>query len=493
MTISTLLAAPEAPSGIDQTINAMLEPVTNAISAFVFYSVDIVGGQSLPLILVWLVLASLFCTLYFGFINFRFFKHAFDLVRGKHDTAKGEGDISRFQALTTTMSGTVGLGNIAGVAVAVSVGGPGAVFWMVLMGLFGMSTKFLEASLGVKYRHQLPDGRFSGGPMHYLKDGLADRKIGGMSLKYVGIVFGFIFAVCCIASSFGAGNMFQSNQAYHQLVTVAGGEDGFWGEKGWLFGLILAGLVGAVILGGIKSIANVASKIVPIMGGVYILAGLVVIGANYEAIPSALSSIIEGAFSAEAGLGGLLGAIIQGVRRAAFSNEAGMGSAGIAHAVVKTDQPVSQGLVAMIGPFVDTVIICLVTALVIVITGVYSTGGGMEGVALTSRAFESVIPWFPYVLALTVFLFAFSTMIAWFYYGLKCTTYIFGEKKSVELVFKVLFCAFVVIGASLDLGVVLDFSDALFFVMAIPNVIGLYILAPSIKKDLAEYTKSLEK
>lgn len=472
---------------ISQTLNDILSPLSDALGAFVFYSVE-VGGHSLPLILLWLVCASLFCTFYFGFVNFRRFGHAIDLVRGKHDKAEGAGEITRFQALTTTMSGTVGLGNIAGVAVAVSIGGPGAVFWMVLMGLFGMSTKFLEASLGVKYRHDLGDGRFSGGPFHYLTDGLKAK-----GLKGLGLVFGMFFAICCIGGAIGAGNMFQSNQAFQQFVTITGGaEDSAFKNMGWVFGAFLSVLVGFVIIGGVKSIANVASRIVPIMGGIYVLAGLAVILMNVSQIPTAFGEIISGAFGLEAGIGGLIGAILQGVRRAAFSNEAGTGSAGIAHAVVKTNHPVSQGIVAMIGPFVDTVIICLITALVIVITGSYGSEGNMEGVELTSRAFESAFSWFPYVLALTVFLFAFSTMISWAYYGLKATTYIFGERKEVEMIYKILFCLFVIVGASADLSVVINMSDALFFLMAIPNVIGLYILAPEIKRDLKKYEEIID-
>jgi AGCS family alanine or glycine:cation symporter len=478
-------------SNLDTTINTVLKPVSDTVSSIVFYSVPVgQTGHSIPVILLWLVAVSLFCTFYFRFINFRLFKHAFELMRGKHDPDQGEGagEISRFEALTTTMSGTVGLGNIAGVAVAVSIGGPGAVFWMVLMGLFGMSTKFLEASLGVKYRHDIGDGRYSGGPMYYLKDGLAEK-----GMPKLGVIFGVIFAVCCIGGALGAGNMFQANQAYSQLVNITGQEASFWADKGWLFGLGLAVLIGAVIIGGIKSIAHVASKIVPIMGGIYILAGLIVIAFNVDAVPGAFAAIFNSAFSAEAGLGGVIGAIIQGVRRAAFSNEAGTGSAGIAHAVVRTNHPVSQGIVAMIGPFIDTVVICLVTALVIVVSGAYMSGEGMEGVELTSMAFESAIPWFPYVLALTVFLFAFSTMIAWSYYGLKCVTFLFGEKKTVETVYKLFFCLVVIAGASVDLSVVINLSDALFFMMAIPNVIGLYILAPSIRKDLKEYMQRIEK
>ena len=474
-------------SEIDNWFDQAFEPVSSVVGDIIFYSISIGGGQELPLILLWLVLASLFCTFYFGFVNIRFFKHGIDLIRGKFDKKTDKGKISRFQALATTMSGTIGLGNIAGVAIAVSVGGPGAVFWMVLMGLFGMSTKFLEASLGVKYRYESEGGHFYGGPMYYLRDGLAKR-----GWKKTGLFLGALFAVFCIGGTIGGGNMFQANQAYQQLVNITGGAQGFAAGFGWLCGLVLAGMVGFVIIGGIKSVASVASRIVPIMGGVYILAGLVILGAHIDKIPSALQIIFSEAFSMQAGFGGLLGAILQGVKRAAFSNEAGIGSGGIAHAVVKTNEPVSQGFVAMLGPFIDTVIICLMTALVIVVTGTYQNyDQGMAGIELTSSAFEGTISWFPYVLALTVFLFAFSTMISWSYYGGRAVSYLFGESKKVDITFKIIFCLFVVLGATVELKTMIDFCDSVFFAMAIPNVIALYIFAPEIKRDLKIYTANL--
>lgn len=473
---------------IDGWFNTTFQPISDAAVSTVFFAVPIGGGQEVPLILLWLVAASVFCTIYFGFINIRFFKHGYDVLRGKFDHDGDQGQINRFQALTTTMSGTVGLGNIAGVAVAVSVGGPGAVLWMILMGLFGMSTKFLEASLGVKYRHANEDGVFYGGPMYYLRDGFAKR-----GWTKTGAWLGAIFAICCIGGTFGAGNMFQANQAYQQFVNVTGGETGLGADRGWLFGLFLACFIGAVIIGGIKSISAVASKIVPLMGGIYMLAGLIIVGMNIDQLPMAFGEIFSSAFSMEAGIGGLLGAFIQGVQRAAFSNEAGIGSGGIAHAVVKTNQPVSQGFVAMLGPFIDTVVICLMTALVIVVTGVYNDyDQGMAGIELTSQAFGSEISWFPYVLALTVILFAFSTMIAWCYYGLKGVSYLFGENKKVAMGFKISYCLFAIVGATADLKTVINFTDAMVFAMAVPNIIALYFFAPEIKRDLKAYLADLK-
>lgn len=345
--------------------------------------------------------------------------------------------------------------------------------------------------MGVKYRHHEAKDhpeKISGGPMYYLRDAFDNRNI-----PYVGHVFAALFAVCCIGGSIGGGNMFQANQAYMQLVNVTGQEASWWADKGWLFGLMLAFLVGLVIIGGLKSIARVTSKLVPVMGGIYLFTGLIVILINFANIPAALVSIFQMAFVPEAGFGGVLGAILVGVQRASFSNEAGLGSAAIVHSTAKTDKPVSQGFVGMLGPFIDTVIICMVTALVIVISGTYEQGNGMEGVELTSRAFESAIPGSRFILTLTVFLFAYSTLITWSYYGLKCATYLFGQKDVVELGYKIIFCAFVVIGAAAKLENVIGFTDAMILSMGIPNIIGLYVLAPELKRDLKEYIQSIVK
>ena len=490
-------------STLDQQIDAAFQPVADFLVNIIFYSVPVMEGQDVKLILLWLVSAALFFTVYLGLVNIRYFWHAICLIFTSDDGGEGDenkktdttpredGQISRFQALATSLSGTVGLGNIAGVAVAVSVGGPGATLWMMLMGLFGMSTKFVEVALGVKYRHHDDPEKpavISGGPMYYLND--AFKKY---NLPVIGSIVAGLFAICCIGGAVGGGNMFQANQAYLQVMNVTGGEDSFFYQKGWLFGLILAGIVALVILGGIKSIARVASALVPAMGALYIVAGLIVIGIFYQNIPGAIVAIFDSAFSLQAGIGGLLGGILLGVQRAAFSNEAGLGSAAIVHSNAQTDSHISQGMVGMLGPFIDTIVICSVTALVIVITGAYENGEGIQGVDLTSQAFASGISWFPYILALTVLLFAFSTIITWSYYGQKALTYLCGEKHSLIFIYKIFFCLFVVIGASTDLKNIIAFTDAMILSMAIPNILGLYLLAPEIRRDLKDYIEKIRK
>jgi len=479
-------ARAQEEGGIDAAISSVIAPVSNAIVSVVFYSVPVFGVQ-FPLIVLWLVIAAAIATFYFRFIAFRAFKHALELIRGDYMDPKDAGEVSHFQALATALSGTVGLGNIAGVAVAVSIGGPGATFWMILAGLMGMSLKFAECTLGVKYRNEYDDGTVSGGPMYYLSKGLAEKGMGGL-----GRFLAVFFAICCIAGALGGGNMFQANQAFQQAVNVTGGEASFLADKGWLFGLVVAVVVGAVIIGGIKSIARVTEKVVPFMGVIYCLAAVIIILVNITEVPAAFGAIIGGAFSPEGVAGGAIGALIQGFKRAAFSNEAGVGSAAIAHSAVRTKEPITEGLVALHEPFIDTVVICTMTALVIVITGSYTAGGGMSGVELTSSAFASAFSWFPYILVVAVILFAFSTMISWSYYGMKCWTYLFGEGKAKELIFKVMFCIFVVIGSSMSLGPVIDFSDSAIFAMAVANIIGLYILFPVVKKDLDSYMARLK-
>ncbi len=480
------LAQETQERGIDTIINEAVGPISSAIGKVVFYAVP-VFGVDFPLIVLWLVIAAAIATVYFNFIAFRAFKHAMELIRGDYADPKDAGEVSHFQALATALSGTVGLGNIAGVAIAVSIGGPGATFWMILAGIMGMSLKFAECTLGVKYRNEYPDGTVSGGPMYYLSKGLAEKNLAGLG-KFLAV----FFAVCCIAGSLGGGNMFQANQSFQQIVNVTGGAESFMADKGWLFGLIVAGIVGAVIIGGIKSIARVTEKVVPFMAVVYCTAAVIIILANITEVPAAFGAIIGGAFSPEGVAGGAIGALIQGFKRAAFSNEAGVGSASIAHSAVRTKEPITEGLVALHEPFIDTVVICTMTALVIVITGSYSNEAGMSGVELTSSAFESVFPWFPYVLALAVVLFAFSTMISWSYYGVKCWTYLFGEGQKTELIFKLIFCIFVVIGSSMSLGPVVDFSDSAIFAMAVANIIGLYFLFPVVKRELESYWSRLQ-
>ncbi len=473
-----------AGDGIDAKINEAIEPFANAVAGFIFSSFP-VAGVPIPFVLVWLIAGAIFFTFYFRFINFRAFRHGFQLVRGDYSDPTAAGEVTHFQALATALSGTVGLGNIAGVAVAVSLGGPGATFWMILAGLLGMSSKFVECTLGVKYRNEYTDGSVSGGPMYYLSKGLAARSD---KLKSLGKVLAVMFAVFCVGGSFGGGNMFQANQSFKQVVAVTGGDVSWMADKGWLFGLVIATMVGLVIIGGIQGIARVTSKIVPFMAVLYVTTGLFIIFSNFSEIPAAFAAIWNGAFSPAGIAGGVIGVLFQGFKRAAFSNEAGIGSAAIAHSAVRTNRPVTEGFVALYEPFIDTVVVCTITALVIIVTGTWDPSvDPSEGVALTSAAFESSVSWFPWILTLAVVLFAFSTMISWSYYGLKAWTYLFGESMITDIVYKVMFLSFVVIGSSMELGSVIDFSDAMIFAMAFPNMLGIYFLLPVVKKELNEY------
>lgn len=472
-----------AHATIDDKINQAVQPLTDAISKFIFYSVNVLGTD-VPLIVCWLIFAACFFTVYLGFINVRGFKHAIDIVSGKFSDSNHKGEITHFQALTAAVSGTVGIGNIAGVAITVSIGGAGAIFWLMVAGLVGMTTKFVECTLGVKYRRVNPDGSISGGPMYYLRDGLASKGMSGFG-KFLGMFFAISIVIGCL----GIGNMFQSNQAFMQMVEVTGGSESPLNGYGWAAGLIMAVLVGLIIIGGIKSIAKTTSKLVPFMIIIYLIGAFGVIVMNASALPGAIASIFKGAFSAQSAAGGILGAMIIGFQRAAFSNEAGLGSAAIAHSAVKTETPLTEGFVALLEPFIDTVVICTLTGLVLVTTfpPEVLSGGGLSGIELTSAAFEDNISWSPVPLSIAALLFAFSTMLAWAYYGAKGWTYIFGEGRQKELIFNVIFCVFIVVGASIQLSAILDFADALIFVMAIPNIIGLYILAPEIKRDLQAY------
>ena len=441
-----------------------------------------VRTKSIPFIVIWLIFGALFFTLRMGLIQFWGWRHSLRLVRGKYDDDDAPGEVSHFQALATAVSATVGLGNIAGVAVAVSLGGPGATFWLIVAGLLGMASKFTECTLGVKYRDIGADGVVEGGPMRYLRKGLARR-----NMKGLGQILAVIFAILTIGASFGGGNMFQANQAYQQMAGQFTVLQGF----GPYFGIILAILVGVVIIGGIRSIAKVTEKIVPFMAGLYILAAVIIIGKNIGNLGEAFGLIIDGAFAPRAALGGFIGVLIQGFRRAAFSNEAGIGSAAIAHSAARTHYAVSEGFVALLEPFIDTVVVCTLTALVLIFTGFYDDAG-LGGATLTSQAFGSVFSWFPMVLVVAIFLFAFSTMISWSYYGLRAWTFLFGRSKATELVYKFLFLVFIVIGSSVSLGAVLDFSDMMILAMALPNIVGLLLLSGEVRSDLKEYWQKLK-
>jgi Na+/alanine symporter len=570
---------------IDQAINSFMEPITNWVFKFVFVGVELEdwdgnpipnadgSAMELPLILLWLVGAALIFTVLFKFANIRCLPLAFRTVKGKYSRDDDPGEITHFQALSAALSATVGLGNIAGVAIAVSLGGAGAVFWMVVVGFLGMTSKFCECTLGVKYR-TIQNGKVFGGPMYYLRDGLAER-----DMKGLGKVLSVLFAIMCVGAAFGGGNMFQANQSCQQLVGVTSSEDhllakkelesvkkdqaalnqitasiaaleedavqlekdvaasprfawqnenldeqlaetrvlltterevlsenedrfgdlddrmaaaearvseteGFLGRQRWIFGVGLAVLVGLVIIGGIQGIAKVTSKLVPIMTAVYIVSCATVLLANFADVPAAFGHIVKEAFVPNAIAGGFIGAFIQGIRRAAFSNEAGFGSAPIAHAAVKTRKPASEGLVALLEPLMDTIVVCTMTGLAIVVTAPdhnYIAAGG--GIALTSSAFETVVPAFQYVLLACVILFAFSTLISWSYYGQQAWAFLFGKSKGMEMLYKVIFCIFVVIGASLSLGSVLDFSDGMLFAMSLFNLIGVYLLLPVVRRE----------
>jgi len=473
---------------LNDWIDQILRPIADALNKFIFFEISLFG-VSFPFIVMWLIVAAVFFTVYFNFLNITGLKHAIRLLRGDYTSEKDPGEISHFQALSTALSGTVGIGNIGGVAIVITIGGPGALFWLIVAGFLSMSTKFVECVLGVMYRKQHADGSVSGGPMYYLEYGLKAR-----GLTFLSKPLGYFYAMAMVIGCLGIGNMFQSNQAFEQFVFVTGGEASSFSESGLVFGLIIALLVGLVIIGGIKGIAKVTSRLVPFMGILYLLCGLLIIGMNYENILPALSSVIQNAFAPQAMGGGFIGVMILGFQRAVFSNEAGLGSAAIAHAAVRTEEPVTEGYVALLEPFIDTIVISSITALVI-LTTVYDpnlTGAGVQGVELTAQAFANTLSWSVVPLSIVAVLFAYSTIISWSYYGLKGWTYLFGNSKLMDTLFKIIFCLFVILGCTIQLEAVLDLSDALVFIVAIPNIIGLYLLAPVVKKELKAYRQRLQ-
>jgi len=502
--------------GIDQRIDEVFGQATGWFVNFIFYQIPFTDDIRIYWVLFPLILGATYFTFYFRFINIRGFMTSIHIIRGQYDdidhhealpgvpeaSPSGDiqdtiaieghhGEVSHFQALTAALSATVGLGNIAGVAIAVSIGGAGATFWMIVAGLLGMASKFVECTLGVKYRDIGPDGTVYGGPMYYLTKGLKSK-----GFEKLGKILAFLFAIFVIGGSFGGGNMFQVNQAFQLIENITGGTESVLYGKGWLFGLIMAVFVGIVIIGGIKKIASVTDKIVPFMVVIYVSASIFVLIAKYDMIGDAFLQIYNGAFSPEGVLGGAVGVLVQGFRRAAFSNEAGVGSASIAHSAVKTKYPASEGMVALLEPFIDTVVVCTMTALVLVITGNVnpenSSLNDAQAILLTSSAFASVISWFPYVLTIAVVLFAFSTMISWSYYGFQGWAYLFGRSKKMEYTYKILFLIFVVIGAAASLGSVIGFSDAMIFAMMVPNMVGLVILAPKVKEELNKYLSAIK-
>ncbi|WP_134198786.1 MULTISPECIES: alanine/glycine:cation symporter family protein [Flavobacteriaceae] len=530
MTLILPLAISAQEKGLDEIVNDAFMPVAEGWEGFILTSIPI-AGLNVPIVVILLVVGATFFTLYFKVPSITKFPTAINTVRGRYvdiekhgvdklydndealaeediqDTIRDEsahGEVSHFQALATAVSGTVGLGNIAGVAVAIATGGPGATFWMIVCGLLGMSTKFVECTLGVKYRDVGKDGTIYGGPMYYLSKGLKATGKAGL-----GKVLGILFAILCVGASFGGGNAFQSNQATVQISSLIGVSGGATGS---IIGLILAVLVGIVIIGGIKRIAKITEKIVPFMAGIYVLAALIIIFANFKYIDDAFGLIMEGAFTPMAGLGGFIGVLIVGFQRAAFSNEAGAGSAAIAHSAVRTKYPASEGVVALLEPFIDTVVICTMTALVIIFFNIdgtnmqsvftygavegsnvmiNATGERIGGVDLTSEAFDSVIPGFSYVLTIAIVLFAFSTMISWSYYGLQSWKYLFGRGKAADLTYKILFLLFVIIGAAATLDAVIKFSDAMILALVFPNMIGLLLLFPKVREEMKRYLDAI--
>ncbi len=531
LSLFTLLFIPfitlaQEQKSFGEKINDAFAEYTTPIVDLIFYPVTI-SGKEMPIVIILLLLGALFFTLYFNGVNFRYLKICIKTAAGKYDkldhhvpadqeievkdgeiqdtvhlTGEVPGEVTHFQALTASLSATVGLGNIAGVAVAIAIGGPGATIWMIVAGLLGMASKFTECTLGVKYREVDENGKTYGGPMYYLATGLKE-----MGMARLGKVLAIFFAIMCIGGSFGGGNMFQSNQAAAQLTQLMNWDGP---NAGLYVGLVMAVIVGLVIIGGIKRIGSVTERIVPFMAIVYVGAGLIILGINYDMIPFAANQIWEGATNPNAAFGGVVGVLIVGFQRAAFSNEAGVGSAAIAHSAVKTRYPASEGLTALLGPFVDTVIICTMTAIVIIITNakhnlftygnldaasnvmLNATNQPINGVDLTSVAFDSAIPNFSIVLTIAVILFAISTMISWSYYGLQSWKFLFGKGRVSDTTYKVLFLIFLVVGASSSLGAVIGFSDAMIFAMVFPNIIGLVLLSPKVKKELRKYLNAIK-
>lgn len=488
LSLLPLAAASAQPTGFMATVDNAMGTVNGLISSVFFFDVAFWSADiTIPLVVIWLVVGSTFLTIRMGFINIRAFGHALQVTAGKFTDPKSPGEVSHFQALTTALSATVGLGNIAGVAIAVSLGGPGATFWMIIAGLIGMTAKFTECTLGQQYRTIGPDGNVLGGPMQYLSKGLADMNRPGLG-KFLAV----FFSILCIGGSLAGGNAFQVNQSMNALQETVP----FIASTPWAYGLIMVVLVGIVIIGGIKRIASVADKVVPAMAAVYVLSALAVLAMNFAKIPGAFATIISGAMTPEAGYGGFIGVLVVGFQRAAFSNEAGAGSAAIAHSAAKTEYPVREGIVALLEPFIDTVVVCTMTALVIVITGAYNNPAYMDlvttnqGAALTSRAMAEYISFFPYVLSVAVFLFAYSTMISWSYYGERCWVWMFGAGSS--LYYRVLFLIFVFLGSIVTATNVLSFGDLMILGMAFPNLVGVYFLHGKVLAELKVYMGRLK-
>ena len=467
---------------VDEFMDKHVAPISDAVAKLIFFPINICGNN-VPLIIFWVLIAGFFFTFYFKGISVWGFKHAIDVVAKpaeKHND--GCGEVSSFQALATALSGTIGIGSIAGVAISISIGGPGAAFWIFAGALLGMSIKFVEATLAVKYRRFNLDGSVSGGPMHYIAHGLTRKK-----MRWLGQPLSVLYAILCIGGGITGGNMIQINQTAHQIVFITGGSHSIFHGYTWLIGLVAAVLIGMVIVGGIKSIAKVTTILTPTMCLLYIVSGLIVIFANFMNIPHAIALIIREAFNPTAVAGGVIGTIIIGLRRSVQSNEAGTGAAAIVYATAQTKEPVSQGFVALLETFL-TGVLCLFTSFAIVFSGACTHAAKeISGIELASNAFQSVIPFFPIILSIIAVMFALSTLISWAYYGQKAWTFLFGEGKKRVLAFNLIYCLFIVIGSAMNVKSVIDITDAMMIALCVPNIIVLYILCPEIKRDLKSY------
>ena len=467
---------------VDAFMDKHVAPVSDAVARLIFFPIKICG-YDVPIIIFWILIAGFFFTIYYKGISVWGFKHAIDVIRKPAEkNVDGCGEVSSFQALATALSGTIGIGSIAGVAISISIGGPGAAFWIFAGALLGMSIKFVEATLAVKYRRVNLDGSISGGPMHYIAHGLTRKK-----MRWLGQPLSVVYAILCIGGGITGGNMIQINQTAHQMVFITGGEHSFLQGFTWVVGLIVAILIGMVIVGGIKSIAKVTTILTPTMCIMYIVSGLIVIFANFVNIPNAIMLILKEAFHPTAVAGGIFGTIIIGLRRSVQCNEAGTGAAAIVYATAQTKEPVSQGFVALIETFL-TGVLCLFTSFAIVFSGACTQATKeISGIELASNAFQSVIPFFPVILSAIAIMFALSTLISWAYYGQKAWTFLFGEGKKRVLAFNLIYCLFIIVGSAMNVKSVIDITDAMMIALCVPNIIVLYILAPEIKRDLKAY------
>ena len=486
----------EKPTSVkaQDSVNLSFSVVVEKISGVLFYALPVGFGQKMPVVLIVLVIGGVFFTLRYAFINVRMFSHSINVIRGKYDRPEDEGEVTHFQALTSALSATVGLGNIAGVAAAIAIGGPGAIFWMWLCAFLGMSMKFTSCTLAQYYRRVKPDGTVLGGPMVYLEEGIRERF---PSLTWLGRLFGIMYACFTIMAAFGGGNLFQGQQTFK----ILSGQFGIAPSNAWIVGVVMALFVAMVIIGGIKRIGEVTSKLVPAMCLFYCVICLIILGQNASEVPAMLTSIVTSAFSHKAGIGGVIGVVIlQGLKRSAFSNEAGLGSAAIAHAAAKTDEPIREGIVAMIGPFIDTIVVCTMTALTILITkshidpetGLQFVGEVTheKGVELTATAFATLGAWAPKLLCIAVIVFAYSTMISWSYYGERSVEYLFGQRGVKP--YRLIFVLVVICGPLLSLSAVIDFSDMMLFSMGFPNIIGMILLSGLVAKNAKDYMRRLK-